>query len=437
LIIMQIAIILALSLFVITNSFNISIEVNDFMYSISSTYIFLVLLIIFLIVFLIQSFYFKTKFTIKNYKINKFINKKEKGYDLFVSGMIALANKDYKKAISDSNRISNYLDDNLNLSLLLKSEVFKIEKKYDKLNKVYEEMSKNSNTENLAYRGMMEQYLRSQDYHHAYIYGEKLFNKNPYIEKIYEALVSIVAKTNNWQQLLVITDKAYSKKIIDKKIFKENQSISFFEIAKIKQFSELNESINLLEKALNLRKNFPPYVKFYLKLLIQNKNYNLAKNFIKKTWKQNPHTDYKTIIKDLAFYLNTDYVDLVNFIISNNSNLEESKILLIEAAIVCKKWDLARNEIKVLLDIKPKKEACLLMAKIEEGETGNIQKANSWSLRAKNGLDKNIWICLVSNTNQNEWTSVSNAGHFNSLEWRQPNMINQFDNSNTPLSYEN
>ena len=44
--------------------------------------------------------------------------------------MIALANKDFKKAIKESKKISNHLDDNPTLSLLLRSEVFKIEKKY-------------------------------------------------------------------------------------------------------------------------------------------------------------------------------------------------------------------------------------------------------------------------------------------------------------------
>ena len=428
---------MSLSIFVINNSLNISIELNDFIYSISSSYVILILLFIFLILFLVQSLYFKTKFNVRKYKFNKLINNKEKGYNFFVSGVIALANQDYKKAISDSKKISKYLDDSPSLSLLLKSEIYKIEKKYDDLNIVYEEMLKNEDTQNLAYRGMMEQYLRAQDYHHAFVYGEKLFNKNPYIEKIYDALVNIIAKTSNWQQLLIITDRAYEKKIINKKEFQENKSIGFFEIAKIKQFSEINEAINLLEKALNLRKNFPPYVKLYVDLLIQNKNYNLAKKYLKKMWIVNPHNEYASKIKELSSCLNENYIDLVRFIISNNTTKEISKILLIDAAIESKKWDLARNEIKALLDMQPKKEVCLLMARIEGGDTAEIQKVNSWNLRSQNGLEKKVWVCLISNQNQEEWSSVSRAGNFNSLVWKQPSMLDQFDNLNSSLSYDN
>ena len=45
-------------------------------------------------------------------------------------------------------------------------------------------MLKSKKTEALGYRGLMEQNLNNQDYHHAFLYGEKLFNLNPSIEKL-------------------------------------------------------------------------------------------------------------------------------------------------------------------------------------------------------------------------------------------------------------
>ncbi len=44
-------------------------------------------------------------------------------------------------------------------------------------------MIKSKKTETLGYRGLMEQNLKNQDYHHAFLYGEKLFSINPNIEK--------------------------------------------------------------------------------------------------------------------------------------------------------------------------------------------------------------------------------------------------------------
>lgn len=423
----QTSIILILVLAVFNNSFIISFEIKDFIYSVSSTYIFIPLLIFFVLIFLLQTFYFKTKFSFSKFIAIKKLQNKEKGYNAFVSGMIALANKDYKRAILESKKISNHLDDNPSLALLLKSEIFKVEKKYDELSVVYEDMSKNKHTENLGYRGMMEQYLRAQDYHHAFIYGERLFNNNPFIEKIYDTLVSIIAKTNNWQQLLIISDRAFSKKIIDKKVYEENKSIGFFEIAKIKQLSEIEESLKYMQKALKFRKNFPPYIKLYINLLIQNKNYNLAKKSIKKAWNELPHAEYKESILSLATHLEIEMSELVKYIAGTSYKNEESIILMVEAFVESKKWDDARNQIKDLLDVRPKKEVCLLMAKIEEGDSSDVQKINAWTQRAKDGAANNIWICTISKKSQQTWSSVSEAGYFNSLEWRQPIMLDSLE----------
>ena len=70
----------------------------------------------------------------------------QKGYNYFVDAMIAIANKDNKLAISSNKKMDSYLKNDPGLSLLLKSEVFKIEKKYDQLAKIYEEMIKRKNT---------------------------------------------------------------------------------------------------------------------------------------------------------------------------------------------------------------------------------------------------------------------------------------------------
>ena len=77
------------------------------------------------------------------------------------------------------------------------------------------------------------------------------------------------------------------------------------------------------------------------------------------------------------------------------------------------------------------------MAKIEEGDTADIQKINSWKLRARNAKVEDIWVCMISKKMQNEWSSVSGGGYFNSLEWRQPYMLDDYLNINNSLIYDN
>ena len=120
-------------------------------------------------------------------------------------------------------------------------------------------------------------------------------------------------------------------------------------------------------------------------------------------------------------------LEIVKYITGTSYKSEESSILMVEALIEGKKWNDARNQIRDLLDVRPKKEVCLLMAKIEEGDSDDVQKINAWTQRAKSGAVNNIWICTISKKSQKTWSSVSEGGYFNSLEWKQPPMLDTLE----------
>ena len=70
------------------------------------------------------------------------------------------------------------------------------------------------------------------------------------------------------------------------------------------------------------------------------------------------------------------------------------------------------------------------MSKIEEGDSNDPQKINAWISRSNFGDLNKIWICRISNISQEKWTSVSDSGYFNSLEWKQPTGISKLQSSN-------
>jgi len=424
--IIQFLFILAFAAFLISNSFIVSFDIGDYKYSFSSNIFFGSLLGLLFILYIIQYLYFKAKFSFHKYILVSKSKKLEKGYSFFVDAMIAIANKDNKKAISSNKKMLTYLKDDPTLSLLLQAEVLKIEKKFDQLSSVYEEMIKRRNTETLGYRGLMEQNLNQQDFHHAFIYGEKLFFLNPKIEKLYDTLIYIIAKTKNWNQLLLITEKAFSHKIIEKDIANENKSIAYYEIAKIKMMSDSKESIKLIHKALSLKKNFAPYIKIYLEILFSLNQVTKVRKLLKKYWSENPSSILRNVIADLLVANNLDDLELIKSIVNKNINHDESRKLLVFFAIRLNNWELARSNIKGLLSIKPSRELCLFMSDIEAGEFNDIQKSDAWKLRAKTSDLENLWICKITNQPQNEWESLSHSGYFNSLEWQQPKMLNQF-----------
>ena len=419
----QLIFLLFILTFIFSSPFIISLDIGNFKYSFSSN-IFAGILFSFLFVFYLFIYlYFKSKFSIRRYVLKNKYKKIEKGYFYFVEAMIAIANKDNKSASNSHKKMSKFLKDDPSLSLLLKSEVFKIEKNFEKLSEVYEDMIKSKKTQTLGYRGLMEQNLNNQDYHHAFIYGEKLFTLNPNIEKLYDTLVYIAAKTKNWNQLIFISEKAYSQKIINKEVANENKSVAFYEIAKIKSKSYPKDAIRNITKALNFKNNFPPYIDLHLQLIENTNNLPLLKKMIKKYWVASPTLIIMKIITKVITSNNLDNLDFIYYLIKSNNNYEESKKLLISFAIKNQNWNVARETIKGLIGANPTREVCLFMADIELGENNDKQISDSWILRSEGALAENLWICSITKSSQKQWNSLSDSGYFNSLVLSNSKMI--------------
>ena len=409
--------------FIFSNPFIISLDIGNFKYSFSSIIFSIVALLILITFYFFTYIFFKSRFSINNFFIKNKYKRLEKGHLHFVDAMIAISNKDNRNAIKFHKKMINYIKDDPSLSLLVKSEVYKMERKYSELVDVYEMMIKSKKMEALGYRGLMEHNLNNHDYHHAFLYGEKLFSLSPSIEKLYETLVYIAAKTKNWNQIISISEKAYSQKIININTFNENNSVAYYEIAKIKFSSNFKEANKNITKALNLKKNFSPYIKLHLELIADSNNQSLLKKMIKKYWYLNPDQTLRLIITDIIRNNNLGDLNFINQIIKSNTNNEESRKMLIYFAIKNQNWQIARNKITGLIGSNPSREVCLFMADIELGENNDKQKSDSWIMRSEGTFSENTWICKFTNQSQQDWNSLSDSGYFNSLVLSNSKMI--------------
>ena len=136
----QLILLLSITIFLVSNSFNISFDIGDFSYNFSSNLLVIAVVILILLVVLINFIYFKTKFVFQKYSYTKQFKRTQKGYDFFVESMIALLNKDNKTAINSARKMRGVFNENTSLNLLLQSEIFKIEKKPEELNHIYDLM---------------------------------------------------------------------------------------------------------------------------------------------------------------------------------------------------------------------------------------------------------------------------------------------------------
>ena len=112
LIFFQLTILVIIGSLIINYSFPVSITFDEIVLSTSTSFlIFSVILLIFIIIFF-QRIGFFFKYRIFKFKFNREKNNYERGYQAFTQGMIALANKDYKRAIQENKKVSHYIKNN-------------------------------------------------------------------------------------------------------------------------------------------------------------------------------------------------------------------------------------------------------------------------------------------------------------------------------------
>ena len=113
----------------------------------------------------------------------------------------------------------------------------------------------------------------------------------------------------------IIIRKALSNKIIDKNTANENKSIGYYEIAKIKSNSDIKDSIYNINIAINLKKNFSPYIKLHLELLAKSNNISLLKKMIKKYWQLNPNPLIRSTINQIIIESKLGDLSFINQIV--------------------------------------------------------------------------------------------------------------------------
>ena len=377
------------------------------------------LVILIFIALIFQRIYLYIKQSPKRIKDSLKIKNYNKSFKAIVKAMAALYNNDDKELNFQSNILEKLLKNNP-ISIILRAEAAKKSKKFDIAENHYNTMLLNPDTKILGLRGLLEQNLKKQDYHHALIYAEEIYNINPRLDWIYKTIIQIIVRTKNWHKLIEISKNAFNKRIIPKTDYFKSISIAKYEIALIKESISSIESSQLLKDANSDRPNFPPIVKKFANLLIQNNQLSKAKNLIFKCWSIEPHPMLFEELIEISKRENSSIVSATSKLIKNNATSYDSIIVLVKANIIENNWIRSKELIKPVLTARPNKTICELMYEIEIGITGNAQKANSWKNRAALGDIEKTWVCKNSGTIQEEWSSVSEGGFFDSLEWAWP-----------------
>lgn len=172
--------------------------------------------------------------------------------------------------------------------------------------------------------------------------------------------------------------------------------------------------------ALKLLPDFVPASLIAARIEANRGQVRKASSVLKRVWRATGHPDAATLYAHVQPGTSAlDRLKRVKEIIDTPPPNRAAAIVLARAAIDAFEWSLARNALAGVSVNDPSQAVCLLMAEIEEGQSGDQGKAREWLSRAVHAPRDPVWT--TDGVTAAEWAPISPVtGRLDAFEWKVP-----------------
>ncbi len=143
-------------------------------------------------------------------------------------------------------------------------------------------------------------------------------------------------------------------------------------------------------------------------------------SLLRRVWRATSHPDIGTLYANAVPGASAvDRLKRVRELIELPPTNKAGALVLARAAIDAFDWVLARQALANYSSANPSQAVCLMMAEIEEGDTGDKGKARDWVNRAVRAPREPLWT--ADGITAEDWEPLSPvSGKLDAFEWRVP-----------------
>jgi HemY protein len=148
------------------------------------------------------------------------------------------------------------------------------------------------------------------------------------------------------------------------------------------------DAVTLARQAVDLVPESETAVDTLARMLAADGKARKAEQLVQDTWRKAPHALLARTWRDLAGGKDANALaNRMQTLAALNPDHPESRLAAAEGAVEAKLWGQARTQLQPLITNQPCLRTCLLMARVEEGESGDGAKALDWMRRAVAAAD--------------------------------------------------
>jgi HemY protein len=350
--------------------------------------------------------------------------RRDRGYQALSTGMIAAGSGDGATAKKLAARASSFISaDQEPLIHYLGAQVALLEGNNDGARKAFEAMLENGETKALGLRGLYLEAQRINDPIAARHFAEKAFEAAPTLDWASDAALAGHARDGAWDKALALLDSRKRLVGADKAGNDRKRAVLLTAKAMGAIDSDAATARNVAVEANRLAPNLVPAAVIAGRALFKMDELRKGAKILEAAWKLAPHPDIAdTYVHaragDSAIDRMKRAAELVNLQPGNADGL----IALASAQLAAGEHKAARKSVEAVLKSAPSESAWLLLADIEQAETGNDGRVREWLQRAVKAPRDAAWV--ADGQISDHWLPFSPiSGKLDAFEWKVPVML--------------
>jgi len=345
--------------------------------------------------------------------------RRDRGYHALSQGLIAAGSGDAATARRLA-RDSRKLLGGEALVELLDAQTLLLENNHDDARARFEKMLDDDDTKLVALRGLHLEAEREGAREAARHYAEEAARLAPSLPWAGAAMLRHLTAEGDWQGALKIVETMRASGAMPKDEAQRKRAVLLTGEAISQAQAAPDKAAKLAREAHRLADDLVPAAVVAATALVRTGDVKRAASILETTWKKSPHPEIA------AHYVHLRPGDSVGDRLKRARRLEslaadhdEGRFAVAEAAVAARDWGAAREAMATLVAANPTRRACLLMADIEEGESGDRGRTRQWLARAVRAPADPAW--MADGVSSAYWLPVSPvSGRIDAFEWKAP-----------------
>lgn len=347
--------------------------------------------------------------------------KRDRGYQALSTGLIAAGSGNAMLAHKMSARARGLIRaDQEPLIHLLEAQTALIEGKYDAARKKFEQMVEDPETRELGLRGLYMEARRLGAHEAARQYAENAAETAPHLPWAAQATLEFRCQAGHWDDAIRLLEQQRVAHVMDRKEADRLKAVLLAAKAADRLESDPHGARDDALQALKLAKGLVPAALTAAKAYMRENDLRHASAVLEKVWKIEPHPEIaSTYVRARGGDTAMDRLKRAERLEALRPNNVESLLIVAQAALDAKYFVTARAKAEAAARMATRESAYVLLADIEESETGDEGRVRHWMAQALRAPRDPTWVAdgFVSD----KWLPVSPvSGRLDAFEWKAP-----------------